>query len=94
MRTGVGGKAVIVAHNATVELICTTSGRRTPDWYVNGSTVLTTGESYRSTSSMDGAGNLIATLTINGNRVCGTMNIHCETSGEQQLHRTTLTFRG
>ena len=89
--------AVIVAHNTTINLTCTASGPRTPDWFVNEEEVATNGDRYRVSTS--NGRDKTATLTINGNRTCDTLNIYCEiyVSVEQQfltLYSTTLMIQG
>ena len=93
--TGVGGNAVTVAHNTTTTLTCSASGSYTPRWFVNGTEVDTNGYRYKiSTDSADKT----ATLTINGNRTCETLNIYCEVITTEQrfftTHNTTLKFQG
>ena len=88
---------MIVAHNVTITAICTTNGDRPPDWFVNGTVVLTSGYRYRS-RTRNGV-EKIATLTIDGNRFSDTLNIHCEVYNmiEQQflpMHINTLTIQG
>ena len=88
---------MIVTHNTTINLTCTASGRRTPDWFVNETVVLTRGDRYR-VSTSNGVGKT-ATLTINGNLTCETVNVYCEVydTTEQRfvlLHNTTLRFQG
>ena len=88
---------MIVAHNVTITAICTTNGDRPPDWFVNGTVVLTNGYRYRS-STKNGV-EKIATLLIDGNRISDTLNIHCEVYNmiEQQflpMHSNTLTIQG
>ena len=91
---GVGGNAVIVAHNTTTNLTCSARGR-IPRWFVNGTEVDTNGHRYKiSTDSADKT----ATLTINGNLTCETANIYCEVITTEQrfahMHNTTLRFQG
>ena len=90
--TGVGDNRVIIAHNAaTVNFSCTASnGRIPPNWFVNGTVVYTNGDRYRTTSSMDSTGNPMNTLTINGNQIPETWNIHCEVWISEPPHMTTL----
>ena len=96
--TGVCGNVVIVTHNTTINLTCTTSGRRTPDWFVNETAVTDTGrDGYRVTTS-NGVYKT-ATLMINGNRTCEALNVYCEiyNTTERQfvhMHNTTLRFQG
>ena len=94
--TGVCGDVVIVTHNTTISLTCTTSGLRTPDWFLNGTEVDTTGDRYR-VSTRNGVSKTI-TLTINGNLTCETVNVYCELiTTERQfvhIHNTTLRFQG
>jgi len=89
---------VIVAHNVTITAICTTNGDRPPDWFVNGTVVLTTGYRYRS-STRNGIQDKTATLTIDGNQISDTLNIRCEVYStiEQQflrMHINTVTIQG
>ena len=94
IRAGVCGNVVTVTHNTTINLTC--SGSRTPDWFVNGTEIDTTGHRYKlSTNSADKT----ATLTINGNRTCETVNVHCEVYNMAEgqffpIHNTTLRFQG
>ena len=91
-----GGDAINLALHTTIEFKCTTvNGDRTPDWFVNGSVVVTTGDSYRLRTSI-GRG-ITATLTIDGNDTQVTWNIHCEVYEEHQfvhVHSTTVMFQG
>ena len=96
--TGVSGNALNIAHNVTITFTCTTNGRRTPDWFVNGTVVLTSGDRYRS-STRNGIHNKTATLTINGSCIHSTLNIYCEVYNMikhqfLQMHMTTLTIQG
>jgi len=79
-----------VARNTTIELTCidqNTEGYY-PVWYTN--------------ASVDGSmpnragdtGELISTLTINGNRTCGTINAICRLYDGQIMHNTTLSVEG
>ena len=95
--TGVNGDVVTVAHNTTINLTCTTSGRHTPDWFANGMVVVLSGDKYKVQTS-NGRG-ITATLTINGNLTCETVNVYCEVynTTEQRfvhMHNTTLRFQG
>ena len=87
---------MIVTHNTTINLTCTTSGHRTPDWFANGTVVATNGDRYsvRTSNGMDKT----AALTINGNLTCETVNVYCEViTTERQfvrMHNTTLIFEG
>ena len=90
-----GGDAINLAHHTTVEFKCTTNGDRTPDWFVNGSVVVTTGGSYRSRTS--NGRDITTTLTIDGNGTQVTWNIYCEVYEEHQfvrVHSTTVIFQG
>ena len=90
-----GGDAINLAHHTTIEFKCTTNGDRTPDWFVNGSVVVTTGDSYGLRTS-NGRG-ITATLTIDGNGTQVILNIYCEVYEENQfvhMHRTTVIFQG
>ena len=95
IHTGVCGNVVIVAHNTTINLTCTTSGPRTPDWFVNGTEVDTSGDRYRVSTRNVGR---TTTLMINGNITCETANVYCEViTTERQfvyMHNTTLRFQG
>ena len=96
--TGTNSNAMIVAHNVTITAICTTNGDRPPDWFVNGTVVLTSGYRYRS-STRNGIWDKTATLTIDGNRISDTLNIRCEVYStiERQflpMHINTLTIQG
>ena len=91
-----GGDAINLALHTTIEFKCTTNGSRTPDWFVNGSAVVTTGDSYGLRTS-NGKGILTATLTIDGNDTQAILNIYCEVYEENQfvhMHRTTVIFQG
>ena len=94
--TGVCGDVVIVTHNTTINLTCTTSGSRPPDWFLNGRAVDTSGDRYRMSTRNDV--DITATLTINGNLTCETLNVYCEViTTERQfihMHNTTLRFQG
>ena len=97
--TGNAGRDVlIVADNTTVNLTCV-DGIYYPTWFANGTTARTNGQSgYRSSFSIND-GNVTATLTVNGNRICGTLNVYCKVyvTDTQQLvsmHNTTLIIRG
>ena len=93
-----GHDVLIVADNTTVNLTCV-DGIYYPTWFANGTTVRTDGQSgYRSSFSIND-GNVTATLTVNGNRICGTLNVYCKVyvTDTQQLvsmHNTTLIIRG
>ena len=90
-----GGDAINLALHTTIEFKCTTNGDRTPDWFVNGSVLVTTGDSYGLRTS-NGRG-ITATLTIDGNGTQVTLNIHCEVYEEHQfvrVHSTTVLFQG
>ena len=75
---GINSNAINVAHNVTITIICTTNGHHTPDWFVNGTEVLTRGDSPYRVSTSDGIWDKTATLTINGNYICSTLYVHCE----------------
>ena len=88
---------MIVAHNTTINLTCTASGRRTPNWFVNGTQVVTTGDRYR-VSSSNGV-DKTAKLTINGNLTRETVNVYCEIYNTTErrfvhMHNTALRFHG
>ena len=91
-----GGDAINLALHTTIEFKCTTNGGRTPDWFVNGSVAVTTGDSYRSRTS-NGGEDVTTTLTIDGNGTQVTLNIYCEVYQEHQfvrVHSTTVLFQG
>ena len=95
---GIVGDAVIVAYDVSVELTCTASGRRTPDWFVNETEVVTEDPRYGLSTSINGV-NKTATLAINGSHTRDTLNIHCEvySTTEQRfltMHNYTLMFQG
>ena len=95
--TGVCSNVVIVTHNTTINLTCVTGGNRAPSWFANGTEVYTTGDRYR-VSTTSGI-YYTATLTINGNLTCETLNVYCEVynTTEQRfvhMHNTTLRFKG
>ena len=97
IHTGNGHTILTVAHNTTINLVCT-DGTRLPTWFVNGITVRIEGQCSRSSYSINGE-MVTAILTIDGNCICGTLNIHCEAyiAEERQLvflHNTTLTIQG
>ena len=98
IRTGICGDVVIITHNTTINLTCRVpSDVRVPDWYANGIQVTTTGDRYR-VSTRNGADNT-ATLTINGNLTCETVNVSCEIYNTTErrhvhMHHTTLRFKG
>ena len=96
IRTGYGRDVVIVARNSTVNFTCT-DGIYNPTWFVNESTVGTEGRDYR--TIIEGTEEVTATLTINGNIICDTLNIHCEAyvSEEGQylsMHNTSVKVQG
>ena len=82
------------AHNTTVVLTCVdpSSGNFPPAWIKNGSVALTD-DGYTSSRDKD-TGELIGTLTINGNHTCGTFYVHCVLRNGQILHNTSLTVEG
>lgn len=91
-----GGDAINLALHTTIEFKCTINGGRTPDWFVNGSVAVTTGDSYRSRTS-NGGEDVTTTLTIDGNDTQVTLNIYCEVYQEHQfvrVHSTTVLFQG
>lgn len=74
-----------------------TDGRYNPTWLVNESTVGTEGRGYR--TIIEGTEEVTATLTINGNIISDTLNIHCKayvTKVQQLLsmHNTTVKVQG
>jgi len=79
-----------VAHNATVELTCIGENMEGyyPVWYTNASV-----DDSMPNRAGD-TGELISTLTINGNRTCGTINAYCRLHGGQIMHNTTLSVEG
>ena len=88
---------MIVTHNTTITLTCVTGGTSAPSWYANGTEVQTTGDGYR-VSTSNGV-YYTATLTINSNLTCETVNVYCEiyNTTEQHhvhMHNTTLRFKG
>lgn len=96
IHTGYGHNVVIVAHNTTINFTCT-DGRHYPTWFVNETTVGTEGRGYRTV--IKGTEEVTATLTVNGNIICDTLNIHCEAyvTKERQflsLHNTTMKVQG
>ena len=97
--TGIRGDAVIVARNTTINLTCTASGHRKPDRFVNEIAVVTSlkENGYTEFSTRNGV-DQTATLTINGNLTCETLNVYCEViTTERQfvyMHNTTLRFQG
>ena len=98
IHTGNGHTILTVAHNTTINLVCT-DGTSFPTWFVNESTVGTEGQCSRSNFISNGGIMVTAILTIDGNCVCGTLNMHCEAyiAEERQLvslHNTTLTIQG
>ena len=92
---GIGCDAMTVVHNATTNFTHTATNG-IPIWYVNGTTVFN-GYGYKQSIDTDN-GLLTAILTVNGNRTCDTLSIHCEVSiGRQQfltVYNTTLKFQG
>ena len=90
-----GGDAINLALHTTIEFKCTANGDRTPDWFVNRSVAVTTGDSYRSRSY--GGEDVTTMLTIDGNGTQVTLNIYCEVYEEHQfmrVHSTTVIFQG
>jgi len=85
---------VTAAHNTTVVLMCVdpSSGNFPPAWIKNGSVALTD-DGYTSSRDED-TGELIGTLTINGNHTCGTFYVYCVLHNGQILHTTSLTVEG
>ena len=88
---------MIVACNTTISVTCTTSDLRVPNWFANRTVVATTGDRYsvRTSNGVD----ITATLTVNGNLTCETVNVYCEAyrHNEQRfvhMHNTTLRFQG
>jgi len=51
------------------------------------------GDGYRSSRDED-TGELIGTLTINGNHTCGTFNVYCLLRSGQTMHEITLIVEG
>ena len=96
IHTGYGCDEVFVAHNTTINFTCT-DGRHYPTWFVNETTVGTEGPGYRTT--IKGTEEVAATLTVNGNIICDSLNIHCEAyvTEERQflsMHNTTVKIQG
>ena len=85
---------MIVVHNATTNFTYTAENGL-PIWYVNG-TPANNGYGYK--LSFSSSELLTAILTVDGNRTCDTLSIHCEVSiGRQQdltVYNTTLKFQG
>jgi len=96
LHTGIGADGSMkAAHNTTVKLTCTASDDYpiAPAWFMDGSFVPSEG-GYRSSIDED-TGELIGTLTINGNQTCGTFRVHCVLyPSEQIMHSTMLTVEG
>ena len=97
IHAGTSSVVVTVANNVTITVKCVSNGDRPPDWFMNGTVVVTDGDPrYRLSTS--GGVNKTATLTIDG-VFRDTLNIHCEAYNmtEQQFiptHNTTLIFQG
>ena len=94
--TGIGGDAMIVAHDVTLQLTCTGETFQ-PTWFVNGTVVVTAGHCYTPITPFVDGNELIYTLQIDGNRTCGAMNIFCKAFRRGQLliiHNISLTFQG
>ena len=98
IHTGYGRDVVIVAHNTTIKFTCT-DGRHNPTWFVNETTVGTEGHGYRTSTIIKGTEKVTATLTVNGNIICDTLNIHCEAFIDEErqfvpMHNTTVKVQG
>ena len=85
---------VTVARNTTVELTCIDPNGVLfpPAWIMSGSLALTE-SGYRASRDED-TGELIGTLTINGNHSFGTFNVYCTLHSGQIMHNTSLTIEG
>ena len=84
---------MIVVHNATTNFTYT-AANGLPIWYVNG-TPANNGYGYK--LSFSGSELQTAILTVDGNRTCDTLSVHCEVIGQQQgliVYNTTLKFQG
>jgi len=88
--TGADPAVIKAAHNTTVELTCSDRNDEgySPAWYMNGSA-----GGYSSSRNED-TGELIVTLTINGNHTSGTFNAHCRLYSGEIVHNTVLTVEG
>ena len=96
IHTGYGRNVMIVAHNTTINFTCT-DGRHYPTWFVNETTVGTEGHRYR--TIINGTEEVTATLAINSDIVCDTLNIHCEAYVTEErrflpMHNTTVKVQG
>ena len=93
---GADSNVVIVTHNTTINLTCVTGGTRVGSWFANGAQVPTDGDRYR--VSISNGVYYTATLTINGNLTCETVNVYCEVITTERrfvhMHNTTLRFQG
>ena len=95
---GISGdaKLVHVAPGVSVEFSCT--GPDHPTWFLNGISVISEGNCYRSAyNRKSGELNATAVLTIKGNHTCNTFNVYCRILSEPQffyLYNTTLTIQG
>ena len=96
LHTGTGADGSMkAAHNTTVKLTCTASDDYpiAPIWFMDGSLALT--EDGYSNSRDEDTGELIGTLTINGNQTSGIFHVHCRLyPSEQIMHSTMLTVEG
>ena len=83
--------AVDVAHNTTMmTLICRGRLPYYPAWYLNGSLVFP-GPSYEIVH-YPSTGDLIGILVIDGNRMCGMLDLRCRV--ESQTIYTRLSIEG
>ena len=95
----VGNVMLTVAPDVTVKFTCTGPADLfvvEPTWFVNGKTAVSYGDCYTLLRTTEGR-NYTATLTINGNHTCDTLNVYCRIYRESQalyIHNTTLTFQG
>ena len=84
---------MIVVHNATTNFTCT-AANGLPILYVNETTAIN-GYGYKLSFHSELQ---TAILTVDGNRTCDTLSIHCEVSvGRQKfltIYNTTLKFQG
>ena len=97
IHAGTSSVDVTVANNATITVKCVSNGVRPPDWFVNGTVVVTDGDPRYRLRTSNGV-DKTATLTING-IFRNTLNIYCDVYNmmERQfipMHNTTLIFQG
>ena len=90
--------AMVVAPGVTVKFTCTgPTDPVQPTWFVNGKIAESDGDCYKSKLTEAEGQNYTATLTINGNHTCDTLNVYCRIySGPQALYlqNTTLAVQG